>query len=274
MSNSATTPAPMQTGVDRFLAGTLATITPAPAPAPAAPVVSTDAKPEPSASAAPAPVVPSGDAKKTDAAPVPTIETVMKQLGEQTVANKKLGRSNIELLQQSKALKAELAELRAKVEGTPSAPSGPTPEQERALVEFQAREAASRKVAEDKYGVEFIKTQIFDEDSAYRQLISEHPWIHQRVMGSDTPILEALDALNEHQVLTTYGKTPATVLENVSKAVKDQLWNQWTQEAQHTPQSQPGAAVSTLGDTRGESGGGAGKPSSLFDPGTLNRHIP
>ena len=274
MSNSVTTPAPMQTGVDRFLAGTLATITPAPAPAPAAPVASTDAKPEPSAPAAPAPVVPSGDVKKTDAAPATTIEAVMKQLGEQTVANKKLGRSNIELLQQSKALKAELAELRAKVEGTPSAPAGPTPEQERALVEFQAREAASRKVAEEKYGVEFIKTQIFDEESPYRQLIGEHPWIHQRVMGSDTPILEALDALNEHQVLTTYGKTPTSVLENVTKAVKDQLWNQWTQESQQTSPSKPGATVNTLGDARGEPGSGTVKASSLFDPGMLNRHIP
>lgn len=274
MSNSVATPAPVQTGVDRFLAGSLATVAPS-APAPAASVVSTSAS-EPSAPAAPAPVVPSGDVKKTDVTPAPSIEMVVKQLGEQTVANKKLGRSNIELLRQSKELKAELAALRARVDGTPSEPAGPTPEQERALIDFQAREAASRKVAEDKYGVEFIKTQLFDEESPYRQLISEHPWIHQRVMGSDTPILEALDALNEHQVLTTYGKTTASVLENVSKAVKDQLWNQWTQETQQARQAQPGAAVNTLGDTRGESGGATSRPAttSLFDPGSLNRYIP
>jgi hypothetical protein len=273
MSNDTVMPAPATTGVDRFLASTLATVTPAPAPA--ASVVSTDAKPEPSAAAVPAPVVPSGDVKKTDAPAVPpTIETVMKQLGEQTTANKKLGRSNIELLQQSKAMKAELAALRAHVEGTASEPAKPTPEQDRALIEFQAREAASRKVAEEKYGADFIKAQIFDEESPYRQLIGEHPWIHQRVMGSDTPILEALDALNEHQVLSTYGKTAASVLENVSKAVKEQLWNEWTQAQQKTTQPQAGASVSTLGDARGETGGTTGKPAAPFTLDSFNRHIP
>jgi hypothetical protein len=272
MPTDTLTPASSQTGVDRFLAGTLATITPT-ASTSAAPV-KTETTSEPPASAAPAPVVPSGDEKKTDAAPAPTMETVLKQLGDQTKANKKLGRSNIDLLRQSQELKAELKELRAKVEGTYTAPTGPTPEQERALMDFQAREAASRKVAEEKYGADFIKSHIFDEDSPYRQLISEHPWIHQRVMGSDTPILEALDAMNEQEVLTTYGTTPASVLANVSKAVKDQLWKEWTQQTQ-TPHAQTaGASVSTLGEARGDSGASAARTTLAFDPGSLNRHIP
>ena len=267
-------------GVDKFLSSTLAGITPkettstASADKPNAAVSTPPAAGSPD-SATPAPVAPSGDAKPADAAAKPVdLNEVMRQLNDQTKANKKLGRNNVDLLQQVKSLKTEIQEMRAKYDGTYTPPAGPTPEQERAMIEYQAREAASRKVADEKYGAEQVTAKIFAEDSPYRQLISEHPWVHARVMGSDTPILEAFSAMDEYDVLTKFGTTPDSVLQNVEKAVKDKLWKEWTEQMAKGAQEQPGRPVATLGDARGESSRQTdGKPNSVFDPRSFNRHI-
>jgi len=245
----------------------------------AAAAPATEAKTEspaaPQAPAAPTPAAPSGGDPKTDAAKPLDVEAVMRQLNDQTKANKKLGRNNIQLLEENKRLKAEMQELRTKFDSSYTPPAGPTPEQELAAKEFQAREAASRKVAEEKYGADFIRDKIFADDSPYRQLIAEQPWIHHRVMTSDTPILEAIDALNEHEVLSTFGRNPAVVLENVTKAIEPQLWTKWTQQAKSAPADQPGQPVNTLGDARGDSGvTSAAKPAPVFDLASFNRHIP
>lgn len=267
-------------GVDRFLSSTLAGLAPkettAPASANQQPVPLTVSPAAPPVDAAPqAPVAPSGDEKKADAAEKPVdLNEVMRRLNDQTKANKKLGRNNVELLNQVKSLKSELQELRAKYDGTYTPPAGPTPEQERALMEYQAREAASRKIADEKYGEDQVAAKIFADDSPYRQLISEHPWIHARVMGSDTPILEAFAALDEFEVLTKFGKTSEHVLQNVEKAVKDKLWKEWTEQMAKGVQEQPGKPVATLGEVRGDAARqGDVKPGAIFSPHLLNRHI-
>jgi hypothetical protein len=220
-------------------------------------------------------VAPSGDQKPADAAAKPVdMNEVMRQLNDQTKANKKLGRNNIELLNQVKSLKTELQEMRAKYDGTYTPPAGPTPEQERAMMEYQAREAASRRIADEKYGPEKVTATIFAEDSPYRQLIAEHPWVHARVMGSDAPLLEAFSALEEFDVLTKFGKSPDAVLQNVEKAVKDKLWKEWTEQMANSQREQPGKPVATLGEARGDTVRQAdGKPVAVFDPRAFNRHI-
>lgn len=275
MPTDTLTPA-SSSGVDAFLANTLSAMQPSettpaaqspesltPAVAPASPAVS-------SASA----VQPDKAEPKVEVAPsLP--ESVQKQLGEQTKANKRLGRENGELKRSLDVLKSELKELRSKFDGTYTAPVGPTPEQEKALVEFQARESASRKVAEDQYGAETIQAKVYAEDSPYRQLISEHPWVHQRVMGSDTPILEALSAMEEFDVLTQFGRTSKSVLENVEKTVKDKLWKEWTQQMAQSQDSTTGKPVATLGDVRGEATrGGPARSASTFSLTRFNPHIP
>lgn len=276
MPTETVTPASSPSPVDQFLTSTLATMkaeTTSPAP-------STDAKPEPSAHAAPAPAAPSDGAKQPDAPP--TVESLHKQmqdihkaLSDQTKANKKLGKNNIELLEKNRQLAKEMQDLKAKYDGTSTAPAEPTPEQKQALVEFQTRESISRKAAEEKYGAEAVQEKIFAEDSPYRQLIAEHPWVHQRVVTSDAPILEAFTVLNEHEVLTTLGNTPTVVMENVEKAVKDKLWKEWTQHANSAPETKPGEPVKTLGDARGDQAATASaKPAPVFDFRSFNKHIP
>lgn len=244
---------------------------PAPANTDSAPVApASDAK---APDAPPATVAPSGDAAKPDAATPQPYEAVMKQLNDQTKANKKLGKNNVELLKQMSTLKQELQDLKAKYDGTYVPPVGPTPEQERALMEFQARESASRKIAEEKYGAETVQAKVYAEDSPYRQLISDHPWVHQRVLGADNPVLEIFQVLEEFEVFNQFGRTPTNVLENVEKSIKDKLWKEWTLQAKGMPGSEPGKPVATLGDTRGDAGQTAARPAPKFDLHGFNRHI-
>jgi len=270
-------PASSPGGVDQFLNSTLAGLKPSETTSPAsANTMNTESSAAKNAAAPTAPVAPSGDTKPADAAEKPVdMHEVMRQLQDQTKANKKLGKNNIALLEQVKAMKAEMQELRSKYDGTYTPPVGPTPEQERALMEYQAREAASRKVADEKYGAETVQAKIFAEDSPYRQLISEHPWVHARVMGSETPILEAFTVMEEMEVLTKYGTTTQSVLENVTKVVKDNLWKEWTQQMANGTGEQPGKPVATLGDARGESGRQEqSRQAPVFSLSGFNRHIP
>lgn len=270
-------PASSHSGVDQFLNSTLAGLKPSETTSPAsANSMNTESSAASKDAAPPAPVAPSGDTKPADAAEKPVdMHEVMRQLQDQTKANKKLGKNNIALLEQVKAMKAEMQELRSKYDGTYTPPVGPTPEQERAMLEYQAREAASRKVADEKYGTETVQAKIFAEDSPYRQLISEHPWVHARVMGSETPILEAFTVMEEMEVLTKYGTTTQSVLENVTKVVKDNLWKEWTQQMANGTGEQPGKPVATLGDARGESGRQEqSRQAPVFSLSGFNRHIP
>lgn len=273
MTTEILAPASPPSGVEQFLANSLATLTPATG-TPAASATTDETKP--SADAAPASPAPSGGDSPAESADAPPskLEAVLRQLTDQTKANKKLGRSNVDLQQKVKDLTAKLQQLQQKVEGTYVDAPGPTPEQQQALMEFQARESASRKVAEEQYGADTIHAKIYAEDAPYRQLIAEYPWLHHRVLTSDTPILEALQALEEMEVLSTYGRSAPAVLENVTQQVKEQLWKQWTQQQQTAKDARPGGAVHTLGDARGQSDvGGATKPVATFSPATFNRHI-
>ena len=270
MPTDVLTPASSPSGVDAFLSQTLATLTPA-EPTPAAPASASTVPSAPPTGVPP--TAPSSEPVKSDASE-PTLKSVQKQLGDQTKANKRLGRENLDLKRRVETLTTEMKELRAKLDGTPLEPTGPTPEQERALIEYNAREAASRKVAEEQYGAEVIQQKIFAEDSPYRHLIGEFPWVHQRVLGSETPVLEALDALEEHQVLSQFGRTSKAVLENVEQAVKDKLWKEWTAQMTTAP-PQSGKPVATLGDVRGDAARkGDTKPVSVFDVRGFSRHIP
>lgn len=292
MATEMLAPVSSPSGVDRFLTSTLTAIKPNETTAPASAnekqtatekgesstkkettTVSSTEHTASADSASTASPAPSGEEKKTDAQP-PEWAAIQKQLGEQTRANKKLGKSNIELLQKNKELANELKELRVKLDPSYQPPAGPTPEQERALIEFQARESTSRKVAEEKYGAEAVQAKIYAEDSPYRQLISDHPWVHQRVLGSDNPVLEIFQVLDEFEVFTTYGRSPGAVLENVEKNVKDKLWKQWNAQAKGTPEQTTGKAVATLGETRGDTGSTATRAAPAFDLSSFNRYIP
>lgn len=273
-------PASSPTGVDSFLKSTLTAMKPTEttSPAPAnekkdeSKTVTPPAEPAKAEAAPPASPVPSDGEKKADAMP-PEIAAIKKQLGEQTSANKKLGRSNIELLQQNKKMAQEIQKLKEQFDPSYTPPAGPTPEQERAMIEFQAREVTSRKVAEERFGLEVVQSKIYADDSPYQQLIRENPWQHHRVMASDNPVLEAFTVLDEADVLNTFGRSQTAVLENVGKTLREQHWKEWTAQAKVTPADSPGKSVATLGEARGDGGGNEARPAPVFDIRSFNRHI-
>lgn len=271
-------PASSPSGVDTFLTRTLPSrpAQEATSPAPAnesKPVPASSAPAAPAAGTAPTPPDPSTEGKTQDGT-LPDVAAIQKQLGEQTRANKKLGKSNIDLLKKNQEMAKELQDLKAKFDPSYQPPAGPTPEQERALIEFESRETLSRKMAEEKYGAEAVLAKIYAEDSPYRQLISEHPWVHQRVLGAEAPVMEIFEVLNEFEVLNTYGRTTDSVLENVGKAIKDKLWTEWTAQAKNLPAEQTGRPVATMGQVRGDAGPQADRTAPKFDLHGFNRHIP
>lgn len=280
MTTEVLAPASPSSGVDKFLSTTLTAPKPkeatSPAPANEKPVenktVTPPAEPAKAEAAPPASPASSDGEKKPDALP-PEFQAVKKQLSEQTTANKKLGRSNIELLQKNKQLQQELLALKEKFDPSYTPPPAPTPEQERAVIEMQAREVTSRKVAEERYGLETVQKKIYAEDGAYRQLIEEQPWQHQRVMASDNPVLEAFQVLEEVEVLNTLGRSTASVLENVGKTLREQHWKEWTAQAKMPPADNPGKPVNLVGDARGDGGNNEARPAPKFDLHSFNRHI-
>lgn len=278
MTTATLAPASAPTGVDAFLNSTLTSITTkeTTSPAPAKTETTTPATPaapaEKAEATAPPPSDPSTETK-TDGT-LPDIAAIQKQLGEQTRANKKLGKSNIDLLKKNQEMARELQELRTKFDPSYTPPAGPSPEQERAVVEFQTRETVSRKFAEDKYGLETVQAKIYAEDSPYRQLISEHPWVHQRVLGAESPVMEIFQVLDEFEVLNTYGRTTGAVLENVQGAIKDKLWKEWTAQAKAIPAEHAGKPVATMGQVRGDAGPTQDRSTPKFELHGFNRHIP
>ena len=283
MATDVLAPASSPSGVDRFLQATLTvqkpTETTSPAPANDNKVVpdgttsaTPPAAPAKADTAPPASPTPSDGEKKPDALP-PEFAAIKKQLGEQTMANKKLGRSNIDLLQQNKALKQTIEDLQARFDPSYTPPAGPTPEQERAKIQMEEREAVSRKYADEKYGADVVQSKIYAEDGPYAQLIREQPWLHHRVMSSDDIVAEAFAVLEEVDMLNKFGRSSAAVLENVGKTLRDQHWKEWTAQAKLPPPENPGKPVATLGDARGDGGGNEARIAPKFDLHNFNRHI-
>lgn len=83
----------------------------------------------------------------------------------------------------------------------------------------QALERSSLERAKEEFGDEYIQEQIFAEDSPYRKLVEEKPWVRERVLSHHDPIFEALKALKEHELLETYGYD----IELVKNTLKEQL---------------------------------------------------
>lgn len=281
MSTDVLAPASSPTGVDKFLSTTLTAMKPkeTTSPAPAnekkeeSKTVTPPAEQAKADTAPPASPEPSDGEKKSDAAP-PNFEAIQKQLGEQTRANKKLGKSNIDLLQRNKQLLQEIEKLKEQFDPSYTPPVGLTPEQEKEKIEFAVREDASKQEAEKRYGLETVQSKIYADDGPFGQLVAEQPWQLMRLKHSQNPVLEAFQILEESEVLNTYGRSTTAVLENVGKTLREQHWKEWTAQAKLTPADSPGKPVATLGDARGDGGGNEARQAPKFDLHSFNPHIP
>lgn len=110
------------------------------------------------------------------------------------------------LSQENARLREEVQKLTAPADYTE-----PTKEEIAESARFKALEEQSLARATKEFGEEYVQGQIFAEDSPYRQIVNEHPWVRQRVLNSPDPIYEALEVIREHEFFENYGRDPETI---------------------------------------------------------------
>jgi hypothetical protein len=150
--------------------------------------------------------------------------------------------------------------LKAKADGTYQEPVQPTSEEVATRAEFKGRETASRAIAEGQYGADIIQTQIYDEGSTYKTLVSAQPWLHARVARSPQPTVEAMKVLKEQEFLKTYGDDPTQWVSKIEAELRPKILDEFKKQTA-TPVT--GAPAPSVTEARGS--GGLAKERSLAD---------
>ena len=174
------------------------------------------------------------------------------------IENKQL-KASVETLKAEKQAQADqLKRIEAKLDGTydPSkeVSNTPSPEQQTRHAEIMGRLKASHAAAVEKYGEEDVKHRVFAEGAPYQELEQQRPWVSARVMGADSPVLEALQVLAEEEFFKTYGRDPKQIREKVRAELLPEVKKELLAELKN----KPGQPVQGLGDVRT---GGEGKPA-------------
>jgi hypothetical protein len=146
-------------------------------------------------------------------------------------------------------LKAQIARIEAKLDGTYQEPDLPSTEQVAANADTTGRIRASHKAAVRQYGLNFVMETVWNKDSPYQELQARDPRIRDRVMNADDPVLEAIDAVNEYKDGEKYGHTPKEIRERMEAELAPKL----KQEILAGLKAKPGPSVNTLGNMRGGS---------------------
>jgi hypothetical protein len=255
------------------------TPTPDPAPAPVEPDLTSmfydPAKPaeSPAPDAPPAPV-PDHGLVATPEASAPSPETAKPEtppVGSETsekpkddkghaAAARRLGSEVAELKREMQTTIEENRVLKAKLDGTYQEPVQPSVEEVTARAEFKGRETASRAVAEGLYGADTVKTQVYDDDSPYKQLVQAQPWLHARVARHPQPTVEAMRVLKEQEFLTKYGSDPTQWVTKIEAEVRPRIAEEFKTKT-ITPVT--GTKAPSVTEARGS--GGLPKERSLED---------
>ena len=191
-------------------------------------------------------------------------EALAKELRDQAKANLKLGRENAELRRLVEDLGKRSERIESKLDGTynpvEELKNAPSPEQQARHAEIMGRLKASYAAATDKYGKDEVDSKVFAENAPYQELEKQHPWTSARVMGADSPVLEALQVLAEEDFFKTYGRDPKQIREKVKAEVLPELRKELLTELKN----KPGHQVQGLGDVRtGSEGKPAEKPAEV-----------
>lgn len=195
-----------------------------------------------------------GKTEKAEKSP----EQLKKELSLQAKANLRLGKERMELKQQLDAQKRELAELKAKVDGTHIEPSEEQKQRDaeiRAEFEkYERRRDDSKELAIEEFGEEFVLQNIYQEESPINKIQKDQPWMVQRIMLADQPVVEAVRIVQEQEVLTKFGRDVDSVLKKVAEILRPKLFEEFTKELQ-SKRSEPATVTPTPNLTQARSSG-------------------
>lgn len=160
---------------------------------------------------------------KEDDTPDPRLEELEKQLKDtRTWGNA----ANMEL----QDLKKTVAKMQAEADGTYVEDAGPSPEEIAQSAELEGRIKASKKLAEDKFGKEYVADNLTNADSDFQKMRETNPLIDMRLRISDTPFIEAVNILNEEKFFEKYSRNPESIKEKIRSELEVEVREQVNKE--------------------------------------------
>lgn len=176
---------------------------------------------------------PETDAAKTDKKEKTAAE-LKTELSNQAKASLRLGKEKADLQRQLENQQKELDELKAKAAGTYVEPTEDQKQREASLraefEKFEQRRESSKELAIKEFGEEYVLANIYQEDSPFTKIQKEQPWVTQRILSADQPIVEAVKVVSEQEVLTKFGRTAEAVLKKAEEILRPILFAQFTKE--------------------------------------------
>lgn len=176
----------------------------------------------------------------------------------------------------AKKLGDRVTELEKLVKGDEDEKKKETEEERKFREGLEAREAVSRKAAEEKLGTDKVHELLYAEESPFRKLVEVQPWLRMRLAHAEAPVLEALAILEEQDVLGTLGRSVQGIREKLGKELRDEHFKQFQQEVTAPGGNGKGGQPPSLSDVRDQSTRER-KAESLFTGGLnlkkLNPHI-
>jgi predicted RNase H-like nuclease (RuvC/YqgF family) len=172
-------------------------------------------------------------AKEPNETPEAKLAKVQKDLSSQAKANLRLGKENAELKRKLDEQSDALKRLESKLDGTYSEPTDQDKqkqEAERFYEDWNRRAQMSREQAVELYGEDTVKHKLEDEGNPFQVLAAKKPWMSNRIIFAEHPNVEAMLAVEEEEVLETFGRDMKTAREKAKALVRDELFKEFTQQ--------------------------------------------
>lgn len=177
--------------------------------------------------------------------------------------------------QQNLALQQQLEIINKKLDGTyDPEQDAPPPIDPQAIAqesEFGGRIAASRESAFEIYGKgnieegkKIVEQTLWADNAPFRQ-IEQHPMVQMRIMGSSSPVLEAMKIVKEYAFYQKFGNTPELIEDNIKKAYEKEIEDRVTKKVLDKVKLKE-EQVKGIGEVRSASVGGSPPAQNPFPP--------
>lgn len=127
-------------------------------------------------------------------------------------------------------LRRQLEIINKKLDGTydpeKDAPPAPSPEVLRASAEQAGRARASLQAAYQTYGKEKVDAWL----TKFHEVFGEDPFVQARILASDMPVFEAINAVKGYEFFARYGSDPDAIAQKIRAEVEQELAARQQQE--------------------------------------------
>lgn len=133
----------------------------------------------------------------------------------------KVNQENAVLKRQLSTMSQQMEILGKKVDGTYDPErdvirdDSPSPEQIATHAMNYGKTQASKQAAYTIHGQQKVDKELEE----FHTTFNENPVVQARVLGSDSPVLEAMKVMNEHRFMGKYGRDPESILSKIREEI-------------------------------------------------------